>query len=109
MARQLAERGYSVWLGSRDLALGEAAADRLRLAGDVRVLQLDVRDRDGVDAAVRGLAAEIDQLDVLINNAGISPMPPDDGKASEISVDAAPSIFEKNVFGVVLVTQADRA
>ncbi len=106
MARQLAERGYSVWIGSRDFALGEAAADRLRPAGDVRVLQLDVRDRDGVDAAASALAAEIGHLDVLINNAGISPMPPDDGKASEISVDATRSIFETNVFGVVLVTQA---
>lgn len=106
LARQMAERGYTVWIGSRDLALGEAAADNLRAAGDVRLLLLDVRDATGIAEAARELAAETDHLDVLINNAGISPMPPDDGKASEVDVEAARAIFETNVFGPLQVTQA---
>lgn len=106
MARQLAERGYTVWIGSRDPALGEAAADTLRQAGDVRMLRLDVCDANGVQAAARALAAETSHLDVLVNNAGISPFPPVDGKPTEITVEAARAIFETNVFGVLQVTQA---
>lgn len=106
IARQLAERGYTVWIGSRDPALGEAAAAILRDAGDVRAVRLDVCDRGEIEAAVRVLAAETRHLDVLINNAGISPVPPADGKASEITVEAARAVFETNVFGVFQVTQA---
>ena len=80
MARQLATRGYTVWIGSRDVALGEAAATSLRPAGDVRVFRLDVRDPEGIERAARELATETDHLDVLINNAGISPPPPGDGQ-----------------------------
>ena len=106
MARQLATRGYTVWIGSRDVALGEAAATSLRPAGDVRVFRLDVRDPEGIERAARELATETDYLDVLINNAGISPPPPGDGKASEVDVVSARAIFETNVFGVLQVTQA---
>lgn len=106
MARQLATRGYTVWIGSRDLGLGQAAAAALAPSGDVRVLQLDVRNSEGIETAAKELAAATDHLDVLINNAGISPLPPSDGTASEADLDGVRGIFETNVFGVLHVTQA---
>jgi NAD(P)-dependent dehydrogenase (short-subunit alcohol dehydrogenase family) len=61
VCRQLAANGHDVILGSRDRAKGE------RVAGDLRVVEIDVADDDSVTTA----AAEIEQLDVLVNNAAI--------------------------------------
>jgi NAD(P)-dependent dehydrogenase (short-subunit alcohol dehydrogenase family) len=72
VARQLAQRGFSVILGSRDPVAGErAAAD---LAGDglaVRAHRLDVTDTCTVEALAWELADRYGRLDVLVNNAAI--------------------------------------
>ena len=39
----------------------------------VAVLQLDINDEAAIDAAVKQIAAKVGVLDLLINNAGISP------------------------------------
>lgn len=102
IARQLAERGYHVWIGCRDVGRGEAAAAEL---GDaVSMVQLDVTDGGSVAAAARTLTADAGHLDVLVNNAGIAS--PLDGHASEVDVAAFPVIFDTNVVGVARVTQA---
>jgi NAD(P)-dependent dehydrogenase (short-subunit alcohol dehydrogenase family) len=61
VARQLAERGHTVWAGARDPAAVPA------LPGDVRPLRLDVDDAESIAAAREA----IDALDVLVNNAAI--------------------------------------
>ena len=63
-ARQLIAAGHHVWIGARDSDRGQQAADQLG-AGFV---QLDVTD----DASVAAAAATVGELDVLVNNAGIS-------------------------------------
>jgi NAD(P)-dependent dehydrogenase (short-subunit alcohol dehydrogenase family) len=84
VARQLAERGYSVLAGSRDLEAGEAAAAPLRAGAlDVSARRLDVTDGDGLDGLAAALADEPGRLDALVNNAGIYP-----GAADEAAVDA---------------------
>jgi NAD(P)-dependent dehydrogenase (short-subunit alcohol dehydrogenase family) len=74
-ARVLAEHGATVILACRDVAKGEAAAARLSGPGRVAVQHLDL----GSLASVRAAASEIhernQQLDLLINNAGLM-MPP---------------------------------
>jgi NAD(P)-dependent dehydrogenase (short-subunit alcohol dehydrogenase family) len=60
VARQLAERGYTVLAGARD----PSAVPELP---GVRAVRLDVTDDDTI-AAVRG---SLDALDVLVNNAAI--------------------------------------
>lgn len=99
-ARTLAERGWTVWLGSRDLARGQQAA--AGLDGDVRPIQLDVTDETSVTAAV-GTVAAAGGLRVLINNAGIigSARPTD-----EISVADFVSVYGTNLLGPVRMTQA---
>ena len=49
LCRQLADEGYSVVLGSRDLRRGEQTATELGRPG-VHAVQLDVTDEDSVRA-----------------------------------------------------------
>lgn len=105
IARQLGERGFSVWLGCRDPARGESAAVGLREAGvDARVLTLNVTEDASVRAAADRLARETNKLDVLVNNAGISVGVP--ARPSEEPVEDARAMFEVNTLGPLRVTQA---
>jgi NAD(P)-dependent dehydrogenase (short-subunit alcohol dehydrogenase family) len=63
-ARQLAVAGHHVWIAARDITRGQHAADAL----DARFVQLYVTN----DASVAAAAATVGELDVLVNNAGIS-------------------------------------
>jgi NAD(P)-dependent dehydrogenase (short-subunit alcohol dehydrogenase family) len=72
VCRQLAQRGYTVVLGSRDAAKGERAAAALAEGGlAVRACQLDVTDLQSIDRARDCVTADIGRLDVLVNNAAI--------------------------------------
>ncbi|MGH3300916.1 MAG: SDR family NAD(P)-dependent oxidoreductase [Streptosporangiaceae bacterium] len=97
IARQFADAGLTVYVGSRDAERGGAAVAEI---GDhARLLVLDVTDAASVAAA----AGQVEALDVLVNNAGIG----DDSRtAPEADVDSFRRIFETNVFGVVAVTNA---
>jgi NAD(P)-dependent dehydrogenase (short-subunit alcohol dehydrogenase family) len=95
IARQLAASGWTVHVGARDLERGEAAAQ------DVggQALLLDVTDPVTIAAA----AAQLSELDVLVNNAGISL---DTGSVDQADVEMFRRTYETNVFGVVAVTNA---
>ena len=69
IARQLAELGIAVVVGSRDLAAGQVAARGL--GPDVRAEQLDVSDSSSVAACERRLATDGVEVDILVNNAGL--------------------------------------
>jgi NAD(P)-dependent dehydrogenase (short-subunit alcohol dehydrogenase family) len=93
-ARRLVAAGHTVYAGMRDPAAGDAA----RSTG-ARVLRLDVTDQGSVDAAF----AELPELDVLVNNAGIL------GTAfgvDDLDADAMATVLDTNVVGIVRVTQA---
>ena len=97
IARQLLSFGFAVYVGSRDAGRGQAAVDEL--GDDARLLVLDVTDAQSVVAA----ASQVAELDVLVNNAGISDVgqPP-----PETDVSTLRRVYETNVFGVVAVTNA---
>jgi NAD(P)-dependent dehydrogenase (short-subunit alcohol dehydrogenase family) len=94
-ARQLTAAGHQVWIGARDVARGERAADAL----DARFVHLDGTD----DASVAAAAETVGALDVLVNNAGIS-----GGRIgpTEARADDMRAVYETNVFGPVRVLHA---
>lgn len=72
IAKGLAERGMTVWIGARVPERGEAAVAQLTKDGlDARFLAIDVADDASVRKAVTRLSDETDDLQVLVNNAGI--------------------------------------
>ena len=103
-AARLAERGWTVWLGARDVAAGEVVAKEIRGAqpdADLRVVQLDVTDDQSVAAAYDAVLEAGTGLDVLVNNAGISgtrALPADTSPADFVPV------FGVNLLGPVRVT-----
>ena len=94
-ARQLIERGHTVYLGSRRAELGEAAASAL----GGRFVQLDVTDDTSVETALGTIAEREGHLDVLVNNAGISAW-------GDVTGPTALEVFDTNAIGVIRVTQA---
>ncbi|NLU71408.1 SDR family oxidoreductase [Streptomyces sp. HNM0575] len=102
-ARQLAERGHMVLLGSRNVERGVQAATELTQIGlSVRPLQIDVTDDLSVRNAAEFIGREHGRLDVLVNNAGMLVRKP----AIEVSAEDMRQEFETNVFGLVRVIHA---
>ena len=105
-ARQLLQKGYYVYLGSRSLENGLEAVEKLKIEGLTRVeaVEIDVADTESVKAARAAVGEKTEVLDVLINNAGIT------GGFPQTALEAAPeqfaAAFDTNVIGVVRVTQA---
>jgi len=95
ICRQLAERGYTVVLGSRDEAKGRAAAEELE--ENVVPHQLDVADAESVDRMAAFLEEEFGRLDVLVNNAGIAN---DEGQRGvDADLDRVREALEANFLG----------
>lgn len=106
IARQLAQAGHEVWIGSRDAGRGEEAAAALRAEGfKAHVLPLDVTDDRSVAEAARLLGQQVDHLNVLVNNAGVATGGFSFGPADE-PIANVKDIYEVNVFGPIRVTQA---
>jgi NAD(P)-dependent dehydrogenase (short-subunit alcohol dehydrogenase family) len=106
VANLLAQQGFFVYLGSRELASGQAAVQALHTAGltALQAIQLDVTKPESIRAARATIGAQTPVLDVLVNNAGIS-----GGtfqSARQTTLDQYQAVFATNVFGVAGVTQA---
>lgn len=104
-AKQLLEKGYYVFLGSRDLKKGVKAVEKLNHHGftNVKAIQLDVTDYDSIMAAFNEINKKISALDILINNAGINGGSP--YTVLEASPEQFKNTFDTNVFGVASVTK----
>jgi NAD(P)-dependent dehydrogenase (short-subunit alcohol dehydrogenase family) len=97
IASQLAAAGLTVYVASRDAGRGRQAVQEI--GGGARLLVLDVTDAGSIERP----ASRVDRLDVLVNNAGISPSldPP-----TESGIEEFRRTYETNVFAVVAVTNA---
>ena len=94
-AHRLAAEGFDVVLGARRM-------DRLEpLAASIgaRALPLDVTDASSVEA----FAAELDRVEVLVNNAGGAF---DAAPVAQADLDSWARTYEVNVLGTVRVTKA---
>jgi NAD(P)-dependent dehydrogenase (short-subunit alcohol dehydrogenase family) len=98
VARRLVQGGYFVWVGARDPARGQEAAQALGPGS--RFVQLDVTDDSSIAAAV-AVVVDAGGLDVLVNNAGINVT--DD---PEYPREALRALFDVNLFGTVAISYA---
>ncbi len=104
-AKQMAELGYYVYLGSRDINKGIEAVSKLKEVGLTNVIpiEIDVADIHSIKRARTEIEAKIEVLDILINNAGISGEQPQCFSTGDI--ENLRNIFETNFFGAVQTTQ----
>jgi NAD(P)-dependent dehydrogenase (short-subunit alcohol dehydrogenase family) len=104
-ARQLAQLGYFIYLGSRHKKRGLEAVAKLKESGisNIALVELDVTDLNSIKQARRQLEGEINTLDILINNAGIAGNQPQHIATGDM--ENLRNIFETNFFGAVQATQ----
>lgn len=101
-AKELAGRGYRVFIGVRSEQAGEEAVRATD--GAVEFLTIDVADSASIKRAAETLGEQIDYLDVLVNNAGIYP---DEGVSILDSTrEQLVETFQTNTFGPIVVVQA---
>jgi NAD(P)-dependent dehydrogenase (short-subunit alcohol dehydrogenase family) len=75
---QLARKGAHVLLGARDRTRGQAALDRLAAearGSTIELAQLDLADLASVERFSTGFLGRGQDLDVLVNNAGVMAIP----------------------------------
>ncbi len=103
VARRLSKDGYTVVVGSRDLAKGQEAAETLgERAGACR---LDVTDPESIGSCMADIEERHGRLDVLVNNAGVK----GGGwrtNATDVDLDEVRDTLETNLFGAWKLTQA---
>jgi NAD(P)-dependent dehydrogenase (short-subunit alcohol dehydrogenase family) len=106
VARQLAQKGIYVYLGSRNLENGIEAVNKLKAEGfnNVEAIQLDITNDESVKNARAEIGKKTQVLDILINNAGIYGGYPQE--TLNTTIDQFKATYDSNVYGVVRVTQA---
>lgn len=104
MAEGLAAAGAAVVVSSRKQDLCDVVAEEIRLATGARVLPLacHVGDWDGIPSFVDRVREEFGRIDVLVNNAGISPSR---SNVSEMTLDTWRKIFSVNLEGPLRMGQ----
>ncbi|WP_162418141.1 SDR family NAD(P)-dependent oxidoreductase [Cyclobacterium roseum] len=103
-AIQLAQIGFHVIVGVRNLERGEVALAEIREKSgkkDVELLQIDLSSKKSIIDASNGLKNSHEKLDVLIHNAADFDI---SRKRPEKSVDGMESIWATNHIGPVLLT-----
>ncbi|MFC6192290.1 SDR family NAD(P)-dependent oxidoreductase [Dyadobacter subterraneus] len=113
IAKALAEKGYIVYVGSRNLGNGEKAA--AEIGKTAHAIELDVTRQSTINEAVELIKKESGRLDLLVNNAAIAHAgkpgrtleeTTEDGRATTASIEEVRTVWETNVFGVIALTQA---
>lgn len=94
-ARLLAENGYRVFGGAR-------TPERVHAIPGVEFGVLDVTDDASVHDFISWVLSEVERIDVLINNAGVSLV----GPVEKTSIDEAAAVFDTNVFGPLRMMRA---
>jgi len=110
VARDLARKGFHVFLGARDTEAGEAAAEKLRKEGEkedygeITFLKIDVSKSDSIRNAAEEFSRKSDRLDTLVNNAGI--LLDDDKDVLTVAPETFETTLRTNTLGALLVAQA---
>ena len=72
IAKGFATAGAAVVIANRTVAEGQKAADELKTQGmQAMAIQTDVSDKSSVDRLVKTVMDECNQIDILVNSAGV--------------------------------------
>lgn len=99
----LAKNDYTVFATMRSLERGEKLreiAQELNLV--IKAVELDVSDTDSVNQGINEILNQTDQIDILINNAGVG----SNAVIEDVDIESDKSVFETNFWGVVRCIQA---
>ena len=103
VARRLAGEGATVIAAARTAdALEKVVSSIVSSGGKAYVCGLDLADGASIEAAVKATLAAHGQIDVLVNNAGVT----DDNLILRMSREAWDRVLATNLTGVFLLTQA---
>ena len=104
LACQCLQRGDQVFASCRQPEQAdELQALMAEYPDRLTILQLDVTDQAEVEAVAESLAAEVDGLDILFNNAGVHPGGEHIGN---LDVDNLLSVLYTNSVGPIMVAQS---
>lgn len=105
-ARQLAQAGFTVLLGSRDSQKGQTAAQSLQQEGlDVQPIVIDVDNPASIAEAAHHVQNQHGHLDALVNNAAVN-LDPLGGNDPAVPTALYRQTFETNLFGLIETTNA---
>ena len=116
VARQLARKGFHVFLGARNEEAGKAAAQKLNReaeeerssentrGGAVTALKIDISKPESIRRAAEEFSQKSDRLDALLNNAGI--LLDDDNTILTITPEIFETTLRTNTLGALLVSQS---
>ena len=116
VARQLARKGFHVFLGARNTEAGEAAVRKLNKEGEkedygkghsgvaVAFIKIDVSKPESIRRAAEEFSRKSDRLDTLVNNAGI--LLDDDKDVLTVAPELFETTLRTNTLGALLVSQA---
>jgi NAD(P)-dependent dehydrogenase (short-subunit alcohol dehydrogenase family) len=98
-----------VVIGSRNLAQGEAAVEKLRDAGaEAEVIEFDITNPASHRAAYDYFEAKYGRLDILVNNAGVAggkfPGTGPEHRAADVPQEVLHRVFDTNFFAQVALT-----
>lgn len=102
-AELFAKAGAKVVLAARNKSKAEEKAKEINDAGgEAYVIEVDVTDLASVSSMAREVNDDLGQIDVLVNAFGTGLIQP----ILDIKPDHAKEVFDVNVYGTFLVTQA---
>lgn len=104
IARQLAQRGFAVFIGARDRVKGREASEELCREGyESTFIDLDVTDPVSIKQACGTFSQKADHLDVLVNNAAILEDHGED--IIKLNTEMLDRTLKSNVVGPILIIQ----
>src|SRR6266545_5535417 len=116
VVRQLARKGFHVFLGARNSDAGVAAAQKLNREAEeedygkgrsgitATFIKIDVSKPDSIRRAAEEFSRKSDRLDTLVNNAGI--LLDDDKDVLMVAPETFETTLRTNALGALLVSQA---
>ena len=97
LALAMRDRGYNVYGSGRSIQKLKPLADE-----GIKTLELDVTDKESIAKAIAQVAANGDNIDIVVNNAGYGAM----GPLLEMPAAELETQFNTNVYGILYTTQA---